>query len=146
MDILQVGGKYVCVFKHTHTHPDLHLNQDLVPGIFLPVWFAFLGWHPWAQIRGENTLEGSWAASPCCDCFSCCVFHSWFKYLMTLIKQHLNFPWDPVSVALDHIMRNNGWNEPQGEAVSPKGLLQLLVTAVAPWTERPPSRWWDFAH
>lgn len=49
----------------------------------------------------------------CCDCFSCYAICFWFKYLMTLIKQHLNFLWDPVSVPLDHIMSNNGWNELQ---------------------------------
>lgn len=84
----------MCVY----THPDLYLNQDLAPvGFFLPVWFVFLVWHPWVQICGENTLEGWWATLPYCDCFSCCAVHFWFKYLMTLIKQHLNFLWDPGS-------------------------------------------------
>lgn len=144
MGILQVGGKdmYVCLYT-PRSIPESGFGTC---GIFLPVWFVFLVWHPWVQICGENTLEGWWATLPYWDCFSCCAVHFWFKYLMTLIKQHLNFLWDPVSVPLDHIMRNNGWNELQWEAVSPTGLLQLLVMAVAPSTERPPSRWWHFAH
>lgn len=56
-----------------------------------------------------------------CDCFSYYAIHFWFKYLMMLIKQHLNFLWDPVNVPLDHIMSNNGWNELQWRAAVQSG-------------------------
>lgn len=64
------------------------------------------------------------------DCFSCYAIHFWFKYLMTLIKQHLNFLWDPASVPLDHIMSNNGWNELRWRGCSSVSrVLQLFVMA-----------------
>ena len=97
-----------------------HLRQDLTPMWFFSPLLCGLYFSIAHIISRNSSSDVERMAWKFCavlyvyyDCFSCRSIHFWFKYLMTLIKQHLNFLWDPVSVPLDHIMSNNGWNELQ---------------------------------
>lgn len=121
------GWEEICVNTHTHahTHPHmyLYLKQDLTPMVF----FSFCGLCSYIRdVRECKYVERTpWKfCVPLfmyCDCFSGCAIHFWFKYLMTLIKQHLNFLCDRLSVPFDHIMSNNGWNELQWRGCSSDG-------------------------
>lgn len=97
---------------------NIYLKQDLIPMILSPSVVCDLSVTSMStNVSREQVERIPWKFCVLLygdyDCFSCCAIHFWFKYLMILIKQHLNFLWDPVSVPLDHIMSNNGWNELQ---------------------------------
>lgn len=103
-----------------------YLKEDMTSMVFSPSVVSVLNMsYVSTNMSSEQVERIPWKFCALlyvyCDCFSCYAIHFWFKYLMTLIKQHLNFLWDPVNVPLDHIMSNNGWNELQWEAAVQSG-------------------------
>ena len=73
-----------------------YLKQDLTPMVFSPSVVCVLHMTYVSTNMSSEEVERK-PRKFCallyvyCDCFSCYAIHFRFKYLMTLIKQHLNF-------------------------------------------------------